>query len=162
MGGRWAGGKEGAAWRVLLSAGSRNGGGGCGAWFLPAHSLPTSHSFNRSSRPAHPPPRAAAGGGSIGGSGGGGLKRTGGSGDDDGASVPSRGGPLAALAAGWAARSAADPSFGAKVLIEQVIGVGAAVLGDMSTRPFWGLHELDFVFSTLVVRCVWGGWVGGR
>lgn len=33
----------------------------------------------------------------------------------------------------------------------QIIGVGAAVLGDMSTRPNWGLNELDFVFSTLVV-----------
>jgi Protein RETICULATA-related len=33
----------------------------------------------------------------------------------------------------------------------QIIGVGAAVLGDMSTRPNWGVHELDFVFSTLVV-----------
>ena len=34
----------------------------------------------------------------------------------------------------------------------QVIGVGASVIGDMSSRPNWGLHELDFVFSTLVVR----------
>jgi len=35
----------------------------------------------------------------------------------------------------------------------QIIGVGAAVVGDMSSRPYWGLYELDFVFSTLVVRC---------
>eukprot|EP00955_Chlamydomonas_euryale_P112736 366156-Chlamydomonas_euryale.AAC.7 len=34
----------------------------------------------------------------------------------------------------------------------QVIGVGFAVLGDMSSRPNWGLSELDFVFSTLMVR----------
>ena len=34
----------------------------------------------------------------------------------------------------------------------QIIGVGAAVIGDMSSRPYWGLYELDFVFSTLVVR----------
>ena len=34
----------------------------------------------------------------------------------------------------------------------QVIGVGAAVVGDMSTRKDWGIHELDFVFSTVVVR----------
>lgn len=34
----------------------------------------------------------------------------------------------------------------------QIIGVGAAVVGDMSSRPYWGLYELDFVFSTLVVR----------
>jgi hypothetical protein len=33
----------------------------------------------------------------------------------------------------------------------QVIGVGAAVIGDMSSRPNWGLNELDFVFATLVV-----------
>jgi hypothetical protein len=33
----------------------------------------------------------------------------------------------------------------------QIIGVGAAVIGDMSTRPNWGLNELDFVFSTLIV-----------
>ena len=30
--------------------------------------------------------------------------------------------------------------------------MGAAVVGDMSSRPYWGLYELDFVFSTLVVR----------
>lgn len=34
----------------------------------------------------------------------------------------------------------------------QVIGVGASVIGDMSSRPNWGLNELDFVFATLVVR----------
>ena len=33
-----------------------------------------------------------------------------------------------------------------------MIGVGAAVIGDMSSRPYWGLYELDFVFSTLIVR----------
>ena len=36
----------------------------------------------------------------------------------------------------------------------QIIGVGASVIGDMSSRPNWGLNELDFVFSTLVVRAV--------
>jgi len=30
--------------------------------------------------------------------------------------------------------------------------VGFSVVGDMSSRPNWGLNELDFVFSTLVVR----------
>ena len=30
--------------------------------------------------------------------------------------------------------------------------MGFAVIGDMSSRPNWGLYELDFVFSTLVVR----------
>ena len=33
----------------------------------------------------------------------------------------------------------------------QVIGVGAAVVGDMSSRPYWGLYELDFVFCTIIV-----------
>ena len=37
-------------------------------------------------------------------------------------------------------------------VVMQIIGVGAAVVGDMSSRPYWGLYELDFVFSTLVVR----------
>ena len=35
--------------------------------------------------------------------------------------------------------------------MEQVIGVGAAVAGDMASRPNYGLNELDFVFSTLIV-----------
>lgn len=47
-----------------------------------------------------------------------------------------------------------DPNFAMKVLVEQVIGVGAAVLGDMAGRPNWGLKELDFVFSTLVVGSI--------
>lgn len=29
--------------------------------------------------------------------------------------------------------------------------MGASVIGDMSSRPNWGLNELDFVFATLVV-----------
>ena len=52
---------------------------------------------------------------------------------------------------GWKDRVSADPQFAYKVLVEQIIGVGAAVLGDMSTRPNWGINELDFVFSTLIV-----------
>lgn len=55
---------------------------------------------------------------------------------------------------GWNDRMSADPQFASKVLVEQVIGVGAAVLGDMSGRPNWGLNELDFVFSTLVVGSI--------
>lgn len=38
------------------------------------------------------------------------------------------------------------------ISLSQVIGVAAAVVGDMSGRPHWGLYELDFVFSTLIVR----------
>lgn len=37
------------------------------------------------------------------------------------------------------------------MLLPQIIGVAASVVGDMSSRPCWGLYELDFVFSTLVV-----------
>lgn len=55
---------------------------------------------------------------------------------------------------GWRDRVAADPDFPFKVLVEQVIGVGAAVLGDMSSRKDWGIHELDFVFSTVVVGSI--------
>eukprot|EP01026_Neomeris_dumetosa_P062178 TRINITY_DN58764_c0_g1_i9.p1 TRINITY_DN58764_c0_g1~~TRINITY_DN58764_c0_g1_i9.p1 ORF type:complete len:287 (-),score=39.50 TRINITY_DN58764_c0_g1_i9:297-1100(-) len=55
---------------------------------------------------------------------------------------------------GWQERVAADPEFLFKVIVEQIIGVGAAVVGDMSSRPNWGLNELDFVFSTLVVGSI--------
>lgn len=55
---------------------------------------------------------------------------------------------------GWRDRVAADPQFVYKVFVEQVIGVGASVLGDMSSRPNWGLNELDFVFATLVVGSI--------
>lgn len=40
------------------------------------------------------------------------------------------------------------------LMLLQVLGVGAAVLGDMSSRPNWGLNELDFVFSTLIVGSI--------
>lgn len=61
-------------------------------------------------------------------------------------------GPI--LLQGWYDRVAADPNFAMKVLVEQFIGVGAAALGDMAGRPNWGLSELDFVFSTLVVGSI--------
>ncbi|EFN54829.1 hypothetical protein CHLNCDRAFT_23974, partial [Chlorella variabilis] len=55
---------------------------------------------------------------------------------------------------GWQDRVAADPQFVYKVVIEQVIGVSASVVGDMASRPNWGLKELDFVFATLVVGSI--------
>lgn len=55
---------------------------------------------------------------------------------------------------GWEERVAYDPEFPVKILLEQVIGVGACVIGDMSARPNWGLNELDFIFSTLVVGSI--------
>ncbi|BDA48866.1 Protein RETICULATA-RELATED 3, chloroplastic [Coccomyxa sp. Obi] len=93
--------------------------------------------------------------GGVGGSiGGGGAKGFGG--DDeagDGSEEPEKEGILLRWK-GWRERVAADPSFPYKVFIEQIIGVGAAVVGDMSSRPYWGLYELDFVFSTLVVGSI--------
>ncbi|KAF2306589.1 hypothetical protein GH714_019638 [Hevea brasiliensis] len=41
-----------------------------------------------------------------------------------------------------------------KVLMEELVGVSACVLGDMASRPNFGLNELDFVFSTLVVGSI--------
>lgn len=48
----------------------------------------------------------------------------------------------------------ADPQFAFKVFSEVVIGVAACVLGDMASRPNFGLNELDFVFSTIVVGSI--------
>ena len=74
---------------------------------------------------------------------------SGGGGDD--ASNPDNFGLFRALLSGWRSRVAADPQFAFKVLMEEVVGVSSAVLGDMATRPNFGLNELDFVFSTLVI-----------
>ena len=112
----------------------------------------------------HFPCATVAGGGSIndgiGGSSGGG----GGDGNNngDGSSSPNSDdsssldgfGPLGAFLSGWRSRVAADPQFPFKVLMEEIVGVSACVLGDMATRPNFGLNELDFVFSTLVVGSI--------
>ncbi|OMP01099.1 Proteinase inhibitor I13, potato inhibitor I [Corchorus olitorius] len=55
---------------------------------------------------------------------------------------------------GWRDRIAADPQFPFKVKMEQFVGVSACVLGDMASRPNFGLNELDFVFSTLIVGSI--------
>ncbi|KAM7264967.1 hypothetical protein ACFE04_002650 [Oxalis oulophora] len=55
---------------------------------------------------------------------------------------------------GWRDRVAADPQFPFKVLMEELVGVTACVLGDMASRLNFGLNELDFVFSTLVVGSI--------
>ena len=89
----------------------------------------------------YPPSGGGNGGGGGGGGGGGSGKGKGGS-------------PFALLAAGFRDRMAADPEFVFKVLTEQIIGVGASVLGDMSSRKDWGIHELDFVFATLIVGSI--------
>ncbi|CAM6096504.1 unnamed protein product [Calypogeia fissa] len=41
-----------------------------------------------------------------------------------------------------------------KGLMGEVIGMGMCVLGDMATRPNFGLNELDLVFSTFVVESI--------
>lgn len=38
--------------------------------------------------------------------------------------------------------------------MEELVGVSACVLGDMASRPNFGLNELDFVFCTLVVGSI--------
>ncbi|XP_066309792.1 protein RETICULATA-RELATED 3, chloroplastic-like [Miscanthus floridulus] len=91
--------------------------------------------------PPPPPPRSYSGSGDAADSGG--------SGDGG-----RRGGILGLFLAGWAARVAADPQFPFKVLMEELVGVTACVLGDMASRPNFGLNELDFVFSTLVVGSI--------
>ncbi|KAJ7950145.1 Protein RETICULATA-RELATED 3, chloroplastic [Quillaja saponaria] len=63
-------------------------------------------------------------------------------------------GVLGLFLSGWRSRVAADPQFPFKVLMEEVVGVSASVLGDMASRPNFGLNELDFVFSTLVVGSI--------
>ncbi|KAK1351504.1 protein RETICULATA-RELATED 3, chloroplastic [Heracleum sosnowskyi] len=84
----------------------------------------------------------------IGGFSGGG----GGSGGNDGDDSSDEGfGPVGAFLNGWRSRVAADPQFPFKVLMEEIVGLSACVLGDMASRPNFGLNELDLVFSTLVV-----------
>ncbi|GAB2217326.1 hypothetical protein Drorol1_Dr00000500 [Drosera rotundifolia] len=63
-------------------------------------------------------------------------------------------GILGLVIKGWKSRVAADPQFPFKVLMEELVGVTACVLGDMASRPNFGLNELDFVFSTLVVGSI--------
>ncbi|CAD6229366.1 unnamed protein product [Miscanthus lutarioriparius] len=93
--------------------------------------------------PPPPPPRSY---GDAGGSGD--------AADSGGGDGGRRGGILGLFLAGWAARVAADPQFPFKVLMEELVGVTACVLGDMASRPNFGLNELDFVFSTLVVGSI--------
>ncbi|KAI3742799.1 hypothetical protein L1987_60495 [Smallanthus sonchifolius] len=106
------------------------------------------------------PISCAAAGGSGGGNAGVGHGSGGGGGDDGDSDRSSAGkfddsfGPFGAFLCGWRSRVSADPQFPFKVLMEEVVGVSATVFGDMATRPNFGLHELDFVFSTLVVGSI--------
>ncbi|KAJ7558681.1 hypothetical protein O6H91_04G051100 [Diphasiastrum complanatum] len=87
----------------------------------------------------------------YGGGNGGGRDGNADGSDDGGATA---GGVIGAFLEGWRARVRTDPQFPYKVLMEEVVGVGACVLGDMASRPNFGLNELDFVFCTLVVGSI--------
>ncbi|CAI9758829.1 unnamed protein product [Fraxinus pennsylvanica] len=106
-------------------------------------------------------PCAGGGGGDIGvrhGGGSGGYSGNGGwnHGGDSDESRSSLDGfePIGTFVNGWRSRVAADPEFPFKVLMEELVGVSSCVLGDMASRPNFGLNELDFVFSTLVVGSI--------
>ncbi|KAL0345065.1 UNVERIFIED_CONTAM: protein RETICULATA-RELATED 3, chloroplastic [Sesamum radiatum] len=104
----------------------------------------------------------AGGGGDVGGVGrgdgggnGGHGEWSGGGGDSDEFRSSGDGfGPIGALMNGWRSRVVADPQFPFKVLMEEIVGLGSCILGDMVSRPNFGLNELDFVFSTLVVGAI--------
>lgn len=99
---------------------------------------------------------SGSGNGEDGGNGDGGGGDGGRSGDDEG-NAGSGGdlwGIFGLLVNGWRSRVAADPQFAFKVLMEELVGVSACIVGDMATRPNFGLNELDLVFSTLVVGCI--------
>ncbi|KAL1321995.1 hypothetical protein HN51_066876 [Arachis hypogaea] len=128
--------------------------------------FPTSSSSQPQNQSLYPikllPPRLKLS--SAGGDGGNGIGHGGsggGSGSDGGSwghegdhSDSSSFGPLGFFLNGWRSRVAADPQFPFKVLMEELVGVSACVLGDMASRPNFGLNELDFVFSTLVVGSI--------
>ncbi|KAK6779965.1 hypothetical protein RDI58_022149 [Solanum bulbocastanum] len=118
--------------------------------------LRTSHVGSKQLLTKYQVPCAGCGGGNggsigIGGGGGGdGDSSDGGHSDDSWDSF----GPIGAFLNGWRSRVAADPQFPFKVLMEELVGVTSAVIGDMASRPNFGLNELDFVFSTLVVGSI--------
>ncbi|KAJ4704194.1 protein RETICULATA-RELATED 3, chloroplastic-like [Melia azedarach] len=133
------------------------------ASFPQNHSLSIIH--NRASAPRFSRLEAASTGGDSGNSGtgdgkgkGGGDGNNGGWSGGDGSEFGGGGkedaGIWGILLRGWRSRVAADPQFPFKVLMEQLVGVTACVLGDMACRPNFGLNELDFVFSTLVVGSI--------
>ncbi|PIA51754.1 hypothetical protein AQUCO_01100551v1 [Aquilegia coerulea] len=90
------------------------------------------------------------GGGNGGDNGNGNGKSDGDSGFDDRSSA----GILGIFLSGWRSRVSADPQFPFKVLMEELVGVTACLIGDMASRPNFGLNELDFVFSTLIVGSI--------
>lgn len=143
-------------------------GGNSHALSFPSPLSPPPHLQNRSlylTNPTNLPQRLKLS--FAGGDGGDGVGRGGGSGGGGGGSWgddansnsnsnddSSSFGILGLFLNGWRSRVAADPQFPFKVLMEELVGVSACVLGDMASRPNFGLNELDFVFSTLVVGAI--------
>jgi len=78
----------------------------------------------------------------------------GGDGGEDSGGEPKGGG---LKWAGWEARCAADSQFVYKVCVEQFIGVTSAVVGDMSTRPYWvtppPIHHLHYWLWPFTPSC---------
>ncbi|GAB2300793.1 Protein RETICULATA-RELATED 3, chloroplastic [Dionaea muscipula] len=135
--------------------------------FLPHQICSPHQNLSLTLRPGRPDalkpylPCSVGGNGDIGvggrGSGGGGGWSGGGEEggfEDSSSSIWEKLGILGLLIKGWKSRVAADPQFPFKVLMEELVGVTACVLGDMASRPNFGLNELDFVFSTLVVGSI--------
>ncbi|EOA31002.1 hypothetical protein CARUB_v10014145mg [Capsella rubella] len=118
---------------------------------FPRHgSVCSLHTNFSSPKVAVPCAGGGGGDGSIGNHGGG----CGGGGGGSGGEESSPWGPIGMFIQGWRSRVAADPQFPFKVLMEEIVGLSACVLGDMASRPNFGLNELDFVFSTLCVGSI--------
>lgn len=99
-------------------------------------------------------PAIESGGGGGGGNNNRGSGGRGEGGSEDSGNDKTKSGIVGAFLQGWRSRVEADPQFPFKVLMEEVVGVSACVIGDMASRPNFGLNELDFVFSTLVVGSI--------
>ncbi|KAJ8902327.1 hypothetical protein NDN08_006734 [Rhodosorus marinus] len=63
-------------------------------------------------------------------------------------------GYLAEIWPAWRAKLAADPKFGFKLLMEETVGLGLAVIGMVAARGKEVLNELDFAFCDIVVGAV--------
>ncbi|XP_074311948.1 protein RETICULATA-RELATED 3, chloroplastic-like [Silene latifolia] len=127
---------------------------------------PTNLTLRSNPSPTFPIHLSVAYGGGIGNSGGNNINNGGGGGGHGGDSNSNPNsddtsppwyenlGLIGMFLKGWQERVAADPQFPFKVLMEEIVGVTSCVIGDMASRPNFGLNELDFVFSTLIVGSI--------
>ncbi|OIV98529.1 hypothetical protein TanjilG_12115 [Lupinus angustifolius] len=101
---------------------------------------------------------SSAAGGNNGGGTSGGNNSGGDHNNDENSNDPSSNlssfGILGLFVEGWRSRVGADPQFPFKVLMEELVGVPACIVGDMASRPNFGFNELDLVLSTLVVGSI--------